>query len=496
MNQVRQVDPRNARLAIVDPASVTPPNAGPAVADPAGKGRPPTAASGAAAGRPGPLDPPRGGAPRMSGAAPIAAAADGGSFSAVNDASADMRGPTASGSMRLERDDTPDALRPAAVHAERGDSDAVAPGRASNPGGPAGRGWPGLSLSWRIGLLVVATAACTLGSLLLVPGADVDAAMSWRAFGWRMPVALAAVLAGAFTCAILIGRSVTHPLARVAAAARRIADDPETGPRGRHPVLPVPQGAAPEVADLSRALSDMCRALSERLATNEMFASDVAHEIRNPLASLRSAAGSLRCVTMPAQRARLLDIVDHDLRRLDRLVADISTASRLDGDMVRERKARFDLGATLTTLADHLGPGIRSKGITFTVALPDSPITMLGLESRLAQVFVNLLANAVSFSREGDAIRLWARRQDRRVIVVVEDTGPGVPPQILSKIFDRFFSERPGGPFGDNSGLGLAISKQIVEAHGGVIWAENIEPAAADLTSLSCGARFIVGLPT
>jgi two-component system sensor histidine kinase ChvG len=127
--------------------------------------------------------------------------------------------------------------------------------------------------------------------------------------------------------------------------------------------------------------------------------------------------------------------------------------------------------------------------------MPRAPMMIYGLEARLAQVFVNLVTNAVSFCEEGDAVRVWARRRENRVLVVVEDTGPGIPEQALTKIFNRFYSERPPGQFGDHSGLGLAISKQIVEAHGGVIWAENIRPTDADLTSEPLGARFVVGLP-
>ena len=117
------------------------------------------------------------------------------------------------------------------------------------------------------------------------------------------------------------------------------------------------------------------------------------------------------------------------------------------------------------------------------------------MEARLAQVFVNLISNAISFCEDGDAIRVWARRRENRVLVVVEDTGPGIPEQALAKIFKRFYSERPAGQYGNNSGLGLSISKQIVEAHGGVIWAENIRPTDADAASDPLGARFVVGLP-
>ena len=149
----------------------------------------------------------------------------------------------------------------------------------------------------------------------------------------------------------------------------------------------------------------------------------------------------------------------------------------------------------LGNLNQYLGEDAHSKGIEYITDLPDGPIEVLGLEARLAQVFVNLITNATSFCEDGDAIRVWARKRENRVLIVVEDTGPGIPENALTKVFKRFYSERPEGQFGNNSGLGLAISKQIVEAHGGVIWAENIHPTEADLTSDPLGARFVVGLP-
>jgi two-component system, OmpR family, sensor histidine kinase ChvG len=236
-------------------------------------------------------------------------------------------------------------------------------------------------------------------------------------------------------------------------------------------------------------------ALYNRIDGNEQFAADVAHEIKNPLASLRSAVGTLRLIKREDQREKLLDVIDHDVRRLDRLVSDISNASRLDSELVKEEEEPFDLLAMIGNLSQYLGEDARKKGIDFITDLPNEPIIVHGLEARLAQVFVNLITNAASFCEDGDAIRVWARKRENRVLVVVEDTGPGIPDQALSKIFKRFYSQRPEEHFGNNSGLGLAISKQIVEAHGGVIWAENIRPTEADITSEPLGARFVVGLP-
>ena len=149
----------------------------------------------------------------------------------------------------------------------------------------------------------------------------------------------------------------------------------------------------------------------------------------------------------------------------------------------------------LRNLAEFLGKDAKLRGIDFVSDLPEGAINVQGLEGRMAQVFVNLITNAISFCDNGDAIRVWARTRQNRVLVVVEDTGPGIPDDALTKIFQRFYSERPEGQFGNNSGLGLAISKQIVEAHAGAIWAENIRPTDADPTSEPLGARFVVGLP-
>lgn len=239
----------------------------------------------------------------------------------------------------------------------------------------------------------------------------------------------------------------------------------------------------------------MVTALYHRIDGNEQFAADVAHEIKNPLASLRSAVGTMRVAKREDQREKLLNVIEHDVRRLDRLVSDISNASRLDSELVREEQEAFDLIQMLENLAHYLGEQARQKGVEFITDFPEDPIVIMGLEARLAQVFVNLITNATSFCEEGDAIRLWARKRENRVVVVVEDTGPGIPEQALTKIFNRFYSQRDANDFGNNSGLGLSISKQIVEAHEGVIWAENIRPTDADVTSDPLGARFVVGLP-
>lgn len=294
---------------------------------------------------------------------------------------------------------------------------------------------------------------------------------------------------------LILASTIAHPLADLAAAAEvggaRNRGKPGAG-RIRIPDL---TARPDEIGRLSGALRGMVAALYDRIDGNEQFAADVAHEIKNPLASLRSAVGTMRVAKREDQREKLLDVIEHDVRRLDRLISDISNASRLDSELVKEEEEAFDLLTMLGNLGQYLGGQAAEKGIEFITDFPESPIVINGLEARLAQVFVNLISNATSFCETGDAIRIWARRRDNRVLIVVEDTGPGIPDQALTKIFQRFYSERSVNDFGNNSGLGLAISKQIVEAHGGVIWAENIRPTDADITSDPLGARFVVGLP-
>ncbi|RVT82329.1 HAMP domain-containing protein [Rhodobacteraceae bacterium CCMM004] len=294
---------------------------------------------------------------------------------------------------------------------------------------------------------------------------------------------------------LVLASTIANPLSDLAAAAE-VGRDKNAGSVAPGRVrIPDLTARPDEIGRLSGAVRGMVAALYDRIDANEQFAADVAHEIKNPLASLRSAVGSLRFVKKDEQREKLLDVIDHDVRRLDRLVSDISNASRLDSELVKEEEERFDLLKMLGALANHLGQEANQKGVEFLTDLPAQPIEIVGLESRLAQVFVNLITNAISFCERGDAIRVWARKRENRVLIVVEDTGPGIPEEALSKIFNRFYSQRPTGQFGNNSGLGLAISKQIVEAHGGVIWAENILPTDADVTSRPLGARFVVGLP-
>jgi two-component system sensor histidine kinase ChvG len=294
---------------------------------------------------------------------------------------------------------------------------------------------------------------------------------------------------------MVLASTIANPLSDLADAAEMGRDRNLSKMQAGRVRIPDLAARPDEIGRLSVAMRGMVSALYDRIESNEQFAADVAHEIKNPLASLRSAVGTMRVAQRPDQREKLLEVIEHDVRRMDRLVTDISNASRLDSELVKEQETDVNLIQTLTRLCDYMGQQAQEKGVEFITDFPDHPIIVRGLEERLAQVFVNLISNAISFCEDGDAVRVWARQRDNRLLIVVEDTGPGIPEQALTKVFKRFYSDRPASHFGDNSGLGLSISKQIVEAHGGVIWAENIRPTQADATSEPLGARFVVGLP-
>ncbi|GHA56805.1 sensor histidine kinase [Amylibacter ulvae] len=293
----------------------------------------------------------------------------------------------------------------------------------------------------------------------------------------------------------LVARTISNPLFDLARAAEigktaQLGDE-ETAQN----LIPDLAGRQDAVGRLSAAMREMINALYDRIDTNERFAADVVHEIKNPLASMRSAVETLRIAKDGPKRTELLNVLEHDVQRLDRMVSDISNASRLDGELVNEETSEFDLTLMLQRITEFLGMEGQEKGVELIWSKPAKPIMFDGLEERLAQVFVNLITNAISFCGEGDAVRVWARIRQNRILVVVEDTGVGIPEESLQKIFRRFYSQRPEKSFGNHSGLGLAISQQIVEAHGGVIWAENIHDDGDEVGANPIGARFIVGLP-
>jgi two-component system sensor histidine kinase ChvG len=300
-----------------------------------------------------------------------------------------------------------------------------------------------------------------------------------------------AVFAAAFGVTVLLSiylaGTIARPIRRLAIAADRVRQG-----RSRS-AIPDFSHRRDEIGDLSSALGDMTHALSDRLEAIESFAADVAHEIKNPLTSLRSAIETVARISDPAQQRRLMSLVLEDIQRLDRLISDISSASRLDAELARAEPAPVDLAELLGALVevhrasqDDGGPQLQLD------ADARAGLMVAGLEDRLVQVFRNLIANALSFSPPGGTVRLVAVRIGPTVRIAIEDEGPGIPDGKQLAIFDRFYSERPKAEkFGLHSGLGLSISKQIVEAHGGTIRAENRVEADGTVR----GARFIVQVP-
>ncbi|HLN09713.1 MAG TPA: HAMP domain-containing sensor histidine kinase, partial [Xanthobacteraceae bacterium] len=249
----------------------------------------------------------------------------------------------------------------------------------------------------------------------------------------------------------------------------------------------------------SGTLRDMTNALYSRIEAIESFAADVAHELKNPLTSLRSAVETLPVAKSDESRARLLAIIQHDVKRLDRLISDIADASRLDAELQRQETAPVDLAKLLSTLVAVANEVKRDDGVKVTLRFEGGGMRAFqapGHDSRLGQVVDNLIENARSFSPPGGTVRITCRRHKSNIEICVDDDGPGVRPDALEKVFERFYTDRPHQGFGQNSGLGLSISKQIVEAHGGAIWVENrIGTPGADGTPTVLGARFIVRLP-
>ncbi len=292
---------------------------------------------------------------------------------------------------------------------------------------------------------------------------------------------------------LFLASTIALPMRKLAAAADQVRRSVKA--RGTIPEFPERED---EIGHLSRAFRDMTSALYARMEAIESFAADVAHELKNPLTSLRSAVETLPLAKTAASRERLLAVIQHDVRRLDRLITDISDASRLDAELAREDLKPLDMAEIVGAVVEWQAEVARKKAQTIRLVAqkrdagkpPVAPI--MGHDSRLAQVFTNLIDNARSFTPEGGTITLTLEVTDRAVLVRVEDEGPGIRPDALERIFERFYTDRPEGEaFGNNSGLGLAISRQIVEAHRGTITAGNVEDADGEVH----GARFTVSIP-
>ena len=345
----------------------------------------------------------------------------------------------------------------------------------------------------------------TRGALVLsTRGGDIDKVIASERWGLlRFFMVIAGVM---FVLSLSLANTIGEPVRKLADAADRV----RRGIKSRQQI-PDFTDRSDEIGHLSRALGEMTQAMYGRIDAIESFAADVAHELKNPLTSLRSAVETLPRVKSEPSRLRLMEIMQHDVRRLDRLISDISEASRLDAEMARVDSAPVDLAPLVRAVVSMLADSPRSRGISLKLTIDPGPdgarpsYLVMGHDSRLAQVVTNLVDNSCSFSQPGGEVRVALRRvadEGERVEIVVEDDGPGIPSHALERIFERFYTDRPSEGFGQNSGLGLSISRQIVQAHAGKMWGENRPlPPGAKLDDENgaprhgAGARFVVSLP-
>jgi len=355
----------------------------------------------------------------------------------------------------------------------------------------AGRRWSGVRVG-EDGKRVVSVSIpiqrvqAVLGVLTLEAN-DVDEIVA-RERAALIPFILIAIAVTLFS-SLLLNRLIAQPVRRLSRAADGVRLS-----RARAISLPDLARRDDEIGDLTRSLEDMTHSLSERMDAIERFAADVAHEIRNPLTSLRSAVETLDLVTDPAARDRLLAILKADVKRLDRLVTDISNASRVDAELSRESPRRIDLERLIFDVVSLYQATARPGEASVRFEPPGGmePPTVLGREGPLSQIFRNLIDNARSFSPPDGEVVVALARARGVVIATVSDSGPGIPPENLETVFERFYTSRPkGAAFGGNSGLGLSIARQIAEAHGGHLTAAN--RTAPD--GAVAGAAFILTLP-
>jgi two-component system sensor histidine kinase ChvG len=336
--------------------------------------------------------------------------------------------------------------------------------------------------------------------VLTLESADVDEILAAE----RRSMLPFIVAAGAISLlfSALLALVVAKPLRALANAADQVR---ESG--GTRLVLPAESRRKDEIGDLAQALERMTGALADRIDANERFAGDVSHEIKNPLTSIRSAVETARNVSDPAARDKLLGIIQADVQRVDRLITDITRSSRLEAETARGQQEPVDLGRLLVEICETYAAteGPDDPKVVFQ-GPPPPGANVFGQEGPLGQVFRNLIDNARSFSPPGGVVTvsltLLLRRDGRWLQAKVEDQGPGIPSESLERIFKRFYTDRPkGAAFGRNSGLGLSIARQIVEAHRGRIWAENIlqdsnGPKDMVRGAGTKGARLTVELPT
>ncbi len=332
------------------------------------------------------------------------------------------------------------------------------------------------------------------GALVLATqGGDIDMIIASERWAILRVFAVSATIM--VILSMLLAGTIAEPMRKLAEAADRV----RRGVKSRQEI-PDYTDRADEIGHLSGSLRDMTKALYNRIEAIESFAADVAHELKNPLTSLRSAVETLPRIKAEESRARLMEVIQHDVRRLDRLISDISDASRLDAELARTDKSKVDFAQLLEAVVSATNSVERADRVS--VALSIAPLAepqtymVSGFDSRLGQVLNNLIDNARSFSPAGGSVRVGLRHLGRMIELDVDDDGPGIPSDAFERIFERFYTDRPEEQgFGQNSGLGLSISRQIVQAHAGQIFAQNRVDQRTTGADEILGARFVVQLP-
>ncbi|WP_373236930.1 stimulus-sensing domain-containing protein [Cohaesibacter celericrescens] len=335
------------------------------------------------------------------------------------------------------------------------------------------------------------------GALLLsTRDGEIDEIVQAERWGIVRLFLISALVTG--TLSILLAGTIAGPVRKLSEAAERV----RRGVKDREQI-PDFSDRKDEIGQLSKSLRDMTKTLYQRMDAIEAFAADVAHELKNPLTSLRSAVETLPLAKNPDSHERLINIILHDVRRLDRLISDISDASRLDAELARQESETIDLYALLGTIVEIQNEIGSKSDVSVALALGDETddpsvfYRVNGSDSRLGQVFVNLIDNARSFTPEGGQVHVGLARKGGYVVVTVDDDGRGIQAEDVNRVFERFYTDRPEGEdFGQNSGLGLSISQQIIEAYQGTIKASNrLREEESDQEPVVVGARFTVSLP-
>jgi two-component system sensor histidine kinase ChvG len=320
------------------------------------------------------------------------------------------------------------------------------------------------------------------GSTLLVTDNDRDFTKRVRKQRASLLIALALVTILSVLLSLFLARTIVRPLRRIALAAHRV----RLG-RAREVKVPRLPSRTDEIGLLARSISDMSQSLRHRIDNIEAFAADVTHELKNPLASLRSAVEGLERIEDPKLRKQLIDVIRQDVVRLDRLINDVSEAARTDAELARARFEPVDLGDLIGSLVTAWENRRETGNVRIAFARPRrASAIVIGEPGRLARAIDNIIDNAISFSPPGGLVEVAATHVGDEIRIRIDDEGPGVPPELREAIFNRFHSVRPDADsFGRHSGLGLAIARAIVEGHDGEI-------DVADRDDAPSGARFTI----